>query len=185
MEPQPGDRWTYEIRDEITGDLKYTSTNIITDVTPAEISVRWENLGQPGVGYFVYDHSWNLKSGPTWKHSPNDGTGIKQPLKAGNSWKLQGNDLYGARGVSFKRAVTAKVAAEESVTTKAGTFDAFKIDTQISVRNVSDPTKKSEMSMTTWYAPSIDHWVRRISKTLSDGHVTENISTELVEYGRR
>src|SRR5437763_1885084 len=78
VQPLPGDRWTYEIRDEITCDLKYTSTNIITDVTPTEISVRWENLGNPGTGHFVYDHSWNLKIGPIWKYSPSDGTGIRQ-----------------------------------------------------------------------------------------------------------
>ena len=36
-EPQVGDHWTYEIRDEITGDLKSTSTQTITDVSATEI----------------------------------------------------------------------------------------------------------------------------------------------------
>ena len=44
-QPLLGDRWTYEVRDEITGNLKFTSTHLITDVTPSEISVRVEVLG--------------------------------------------------------------------------------------------------------------------------------------------
>ncbi len=183
--PLPGDHWTYEIHDDITGYLKFTTTNVITDVTANEISLRMENLGMPGVAYFVYDRSWNVKNSPIWKFSPSDGTGVSSPLKAGNTWKIQGNDLYAARGVSWKRSGTSKIAGEESITTKAGTFDTFKIETAINVRNANDPTKKSELAMTTWYVPSINHWVKRTSKTTSDGHVNEQTTTELVEYGRR
>ena len=40
-EPQPGDRWTYEVRDEITGSVTATRENVVTEVTPTEISVRF------------------------------------------------------------------------------------------------------------------------------------------------
>ena len=46
-QPLLGDRWTYEVRDEITGNLKFTSTQLVTDVTPSEISIRIETLGNP------------------------------------------------------------------------------------------------------------------------------------------
>ena len=184
-QPLLGDHWTYEVHDEITGNLKFTTTNLITDVTNTDISIRTENLGVPGVGFLVYDRNWNLKSSPTWKYSPNDGTGIRLPAKAGTTWKFQSNDLYAQRGISFQRTGSSKIVAEESVTTAAGTFNTFKIETSINARNANDPTKKFEFAMTTWYAPRIDHWVKRISKTLSEGHVSENTSYELGEYGRR
>jgi hypothetical protein len=38
-DPQIGDHWTYEVRDDVSGDLKATITHTITDITPAEISV--------------------------------------------------------------------------------------------------------------------------------------------------
>jgi hypothetical protein len=184
-QPLPGDHWTYEVHDEITGNLKFTTTNLITDLTATEISIRTENLGLPGIGFLVYDRNWNLKSNPTWKYSPNDGTGVKIPAKSGATWKFQSNDLSAQRGVSFKRSGSSKIVAEESITTAAGTFNTFKIETSIIARNANDPTKKFEFAMTTWYAPQVNHWVKRISKTLSDGHVSENTAYELVEYGRR
>jgi hypothetical protein len=183
--PLVGDYWSYELRDEITGTLKYTIMTVITDVTPGEIAIRAENLGYPGNGFYIYDHTWNLKNDPTWKFSPNDGTGIKPPLAAGSTWKFQGDQIYSGRGASFRRSGSSKVVAQESVTTSAGTFDTFKIETSINTRNVNDPSKKSDVVLTTWYAPAIDHWVKRTSKVSSNGHVDANISLELVDYGRR
>jgi hypothetical protein len=182
--PLVGDHWTYESHDEITGELKYTSTTVITDVTPNEIAVRVEFPGYPA-SFFVYDHSWNLKNSPTWKYTPSDGTGIKLPLTVGSAWKFQGDDLYSARGVSFRRSGSSKVVGEESITTGAGTFDTFKIETSINLRNVNDPTKTAQAIGTTWYAPSVDHWVKRTSKQSSNGHVDSSSRVELVEYGRR
>lgn len=186
MEPSlSGDHWTYEAHDEITGSLKYTTTNLVTDVTPTEIGVRTENIGTPGTGTLVYDHSWNVKSTSTWKYSPHDGTGIKLPLKVGAIWKIQSNDVLAARGLSLQRTGSTKVVAEESVTTGAGTFNTFRLETAITARSPADPTKKLNLAMTTWYAPSVNHWVKRNSKILLDGHVSENTVYELVEYGRR
>src|ERR1700730_8515531 len=74
--PLVGDHWTYEIRDEITGTLKFTTVHVVTQVSPNDIAIRTENLGNPGYGYLLYDHSWNLKDTSTWKYSPGDGTGV-------------------------------------------------------------------------------------------------------------
>jgi hypothetical protein len=56
-EPQPGDHWTYEIRDEITGTITATRENVVTEVTPTEISVRFRRLGSSEEGLNVYDRS--------------------------------------------------------------------------------------------------------------------------------
>ena len=45
-DPQIGDHWTYEVRDDVSGDLKSTITHTITDITPAEISIRLAVLGR-------------------------------------------------------------------------------------------------------------------------------------------
>ena len=50
-DPQVGDHWTYEYRDDITGDLKSTFTATITDISEKEISLRTNVLGNSNFGY--------------------------------------------------------------------------------------------------------------------------------------
>lgn len=184
-EPQTGDHWTYEFRDDITGDVKSTITNTVTDVSTSEISTRTALLGNPNTGYQTFDRSWNLINNGTWRYTPNDGTGIKAPLAVGKTWTFKSTDLNSTAGVSLKRSGTSKVLAQESVTTRAGTFDTLKVETTIQVQNANDPTKKAQVVQQTWYAPAIDHWVRRTAVSRSDGRIREKNTTELVEYGRR
>ena len=184
-EVQLGDHWTYELRDEISGDVKSTFTQTVTDVSSSEISIRATNLGNNNTGYLTYDRSWNLTSNGVWRYSPNDGTGVRLPLAAGKSWALKSTDTNSTAGVSFKRSGTVKVVAQESVTTRAGTFDTFKIETSYQSQNANDPTKKAQVVIQIWYAPLIDHWVKRSFVSRSDGRVRERSTVELVEYGRR
>lgn len=183
--PMPGDHWTYQIKDEITGELKRTNTLTVTDVTPTEVAVRVETLGSGTFGEYIYDHSWNLINSPLWKYSPNDGAGVKLPLAVGSSWKFQDSQINTQHGASFKSSGSSKVVAQESITTGAGTFDTFKIETTVTVRNANDPTKKGETLVTAWYAPAANHVVKTVSKVSANGHVDQDISTELVDYGRR
>ena len=41
----PGDRWVYEVKDEITGDLKRTTTVVVLDVSEKEINTRMSVRG--------------------------------------------------------------------------------------------------------------------------------------------
>ena len=66
-EPRPGDHWTYEVRDEITGTVSATRTSVVTEVTPAEISTRVNTLGKPDPGQIVFDRSWNILISGSWK----------------------------------------------------------------------------------------------------------------------
>lgn len=184
-EPLPGDHWTYETRDEITGAVKSTATYVVTEVSPKTISVRFNVLGHPNNGYMTFDRSWNLISNGVWRYAPNDGTGVRLPLAAGKTWRFHSNDVNSARGASFRRSGTAKVVGQESITTEAGTFDAFKIQTSVTTRNANDPTKKFHATFQTWYVPAIDHWVKRTYTLHSEGQLRENSSMELVEYGRK
>jgi len=184
-EPQVGDHWTYEMRDEITGDLKSTTTHTITDVSATEISIRFEILGKPGFGYQTYDRSWDIINNGTWRFTPNDGSGVRTPLAVGKSWSFKANDSNSTAGVSLKRTGTSKVTAKESITTRAGTFEAYKIETSIEMRNTNDPTKKFQTEQQVWYVPEINHWVKRTYVSRSYGRVRERGALEMIEYGRR
>jgi hypothetical protein len=184
LPPAVGDHWTYEIRDNISGDLKGDSTQTITDLKGDEISIQTHALGAPNSIYMVYDHLWDMKSNPVWKFSPNDGGGVKDSMKEGQTWDFKTTDVKDARAM-WKRTGTSKVRGEESVTTQAGTFTAIKYETTVHVRGAVDPTKKADMVVTTWYVPSVDHWVKRTEKTMSDGHVRNSMTVELVDFGRQ
>jgi hypothetical protein len=184
--PMVGDHWTYEVHDEITGEVKNTLTSTITDLTPTDIAVRMENQAySAGPTVFIYDRSWNLKSNPTWRFSPNDGTGIKMPLAVGQMWQFRSAQIRTGYGTAFRSVGSSKVVGTESITTDAGTFEALKIETSINARNANDATKHFESTVTTWYVPSINHWVKRTLKSAFNGRVQENDSMELVDYGRR
>jgi hypothetical protein len=184
-EPLPGDHWTYEVRDEITGTITATRTNVVTEVTPTEITVRFKIVGRSNEGFLVYDRSWNLLNSGSWKYSPNDGSGIRTPLTTGKTWAFQSNDVNAVNANNWKRSGNSKVVGQESVTTKAGTFETFKIETIYSTRNIDDPTRKDDVTSQIWYAPAIDHWVKRTFISRVDKHLRANNTIELVEYGRK
>ena len=102
-DPQPGDHWTYEVRDEITGTIIATRANVVTEVTPTEISVGFKIQGTPNEGLNVYDRSWNLIDNRPWKFSPNDGSGIRAPLTAGKTWTFGADEVNAANGNIWKR----------------------------------------------------------------------------------
>jgi hypothetical protein len=184
-DPQTGDHWTYEFRDDITGEVKSTLANTITDVSATDISIRIAALGNSNFNYVTYDRSWNRTSNDTWRFTPNDGSGIRLPLTVGKTWSVKATDVNASAGASWKRSTTSKVTAQETVTTRAGTFDTFKIEATYDFQSSKDPAKKFQEVVQLWYAPSIDHWVKQSSVTRSDGRVRNKSTTELVEYGRR
>jgi DUF3108-like len=184
-DPQVGDHWTYEIRDDITGDVKSTLTSTITDVTATDISIRNSVIGNSNYGYVNYDHSWNRTSNDPFRFTPNDGSGVRSPLAVGKTWSVRANDVNRTTGAGWKRSVASKVIAQENVTTRAGTFDTFKIEVSVDFQSTKDPTKKFQEVTQTWYAPAIDHWVKQSSVMRSDGRVRTRSSSELIEYGRR
>ena len=184
-EPLPGDRWTYEVRDEITGTIKETRTDVVTEVTPTEISTRIDISGKPNPGLITYDRSWNMLSSGPWKYSPNDGTGIRMPLSEGKSWNFEANEVNVGDGNGWKRSGKSKVVGQETVSTKAGTFETFKIETSFSARNVKDPTRRIDITVQLWYAPAVAHWVKRTHSQRAEKRLMVHNTIELVEYGRK
>src|SRR5262249_13031577 len=54
----PGDRWVYEVTDEITGDIKQTTTVIVLDVSEKEINTRVSTRGAASPRQIVFDRGW-------------------------------------------------------------------------------------------------------------------------------
>jgi hypothetical protein len=185
-EPLPGDHWTYEVRDEITGAVTATRENVVTEVTPKEVTVRYANLGtNNNDGLNIYDRSWNVLENRPWRFSPHDGSGIQAPLAVGKTWPVKTNNINSANGNVWKRSGISKVVGQESVTTRAGTFDTFKIETTFTGTNINNPNLKNEVTSLTWYAPAIDHWVKRTFVSRADKHLQTSTTLELVDYGRK
>lgn len=187
-EPLPGDHWTYDLRDEITGKVTATREYAVTEVTPTHISIRSRKAGASNNNddaFVVYDRSWNMVEGRPWRYSPNDGSGIQSPLAVGKTWPVRTNNINSANGAVWRRSGISKVVGEESITTRAGTFDTFKIETTFTGTNVNNPTMKNDVTSTTWYAPAIDHWVKRTFVSRANNHLQINNVYELVEYGRK
>jgi hypothetical protein len=186
-EPRPGDRWTYEIRDEIAGTIRMTREFVVTQITPTTIGTRYRSVGggKGEEGLAVYDRSWNLVEARPWRYQPHDGTGIQAPLEIGKTWPVRTNNINGANGNVWKRSGTSTVVGKENLTTKAGTFETFKIETVFTGTNVNNPTFKNQVTSLTWYAPAIDHWVKRTFVSRANGHLQINNVDELIEYGRK
>jgi hypothetical protein len=184
-DPQVGDHWTYDVRDDISGDVKSINTITVTDVSDSQISVRYTWAGHSNSDSRTFDRSWNLINYGVHRYSPNDGTGIQTPLAVGKTWPVKSTDINSTSGFITKHSGTSKVTAQESVTIPAGTFDTLKIETSYQVQNTNNVTDKAQVVMQTWYAPAIDHWVKRSLTTRYHGRVTANNTVELVDYGRR
>lgn len=183
-EPRPGDHWTYEIRDEIAGTVANTRTDTITEVTAEWIGVSYANE-KGKTGFSVFDRAWNLKNSNAMKYSPHNGLGFTQPLKLGASWDFKVEQTNIEKGFTWKWVGRSKVSAQEQITTKAGTFDTFKVETGYTFHPVRNPGLKSETVMQTWYAPAVDHWIRRTVTTRTDNLLRVNQRIELVAYGRK
>jgi hypothetical protein len=181
----PGDRWVYELKDEISGDLKSTTTVVVIDVSEKEINTRVSVRGAARPLQFVFDRDWNRIDDSIWKYRPSDGTGIRPPLQVGQDWRFENKATHFQNGTALSTSGQSKVVGEEQVTTAAGTFDAFKIETTMRLVNSNDQTKAAMVTSSWWYAPSINRWVRKTYTVKIEGRLRDSHTEELVEYSRK
>lgn len=179
-----GDFWSYEVKDEISGNVIYTRTIVVTDVTKNAIAARF-NAPRPGqFGSIEFDNLWNIVTSNAAKYSPNDGTGVHLPLKPEARWNFSSDVTY-ANGTVVKRVGASRMTGAETITTKAGSFETALIETSFATRNPVEPTRKMETSIRTWYSTDINHWVKRATVVKKNGLVYESETIELVDYGRK
>jgi hypothetical protein len=88
-------------------------------------------------------------------------------------------------GPPFAQAANPKKTAQEKVSTSAGTFDAFKLETVMRHVNSNDQTKVATVTSTLWYAPTINRWARKTYKIEQEGRLRESQTEELTDFSRK
>jgi len=73
---------------------------------------------------------------------------------------------------------------QETVTTPAGTFDTFKIEMRIQEINTADPSQLYQYENAMWFAPQVNHWVRRKFVTKIRNRTSQSTSEELTDFSR-
>jgi len=186
-EPEPvrvGDRWSYDIKDGATGDLRHAVTVVAVDINDKEITARTTIRGKDRPQTMVFDLDWGRIDDGAWKLRPS-GIGIKRPLQIGKEWRSDANAMNVQSGVAFRASGVAKVMAQEQVTTAAGTFDTYRINATVRMVNTRDQTKSSIWTFVFWYAPAVNRWVKRTTEAHFDGRLRDSYVEELTEYSRK
>lgn len=188
VDPGPiraGDRWSYDIKDGLTGDLKHAVTLVVTEIDQKEITTRVTVRGNNRPFTIVFDPGWSRIDDGTWKHRPSELTAVRTPLEVGKQWRSEGNSTNMHSGLVFRTAGSGKVTGQERVTVPAGTFDTFRVESMVRMTNTADQTKSSTITGVIWYAPAINRWPKRISEFRYEGRLRDSTIDELTEYSRR
>jgi hypothetical protein len=184
-EVRVGDAWVYEQKEGNTGLQLATYTSLIAEMSPKEIVTNVIFRGRNGSTLVVFDRDWNRMVNGIFKYTPNDGHGVHWPLAVGNNWQHEFTTSNTQTGVNTKSASLSKVVAQETVTTPAGTFETFKIERQIKEYVIADPSRYWDTQMLMWFAPQINHWVRRQFIVKQEKRTTSNTVDELVDIIRK
>jgi hypothetical protein len=188
VDPGPirvGDRWSYEVKDTLTGDLRPGTAVVVGDVNDKEITTRVTLGGRDGPPQtMVYDLDWGRIDDGAWRLHP-PGIGIKKPLQIGKEWRSDANGVHLQSGVTFRAEGVAKVVGQERITTQAGSFDTFRVDMTVRMINTRDQTRSQTWTFVVWYAPAVNRWVKKTSEWRGEGRVRDSFSEELTEYSRR
>jgi hypothetical protein len=185
-----GDQWTYELRDDISGELKLVVNLAVTDVADSEISarVRYTNVATNGEANAVqvFDRNWRQKdNGLTICRPACPGTGIPDNIAVGQTWAFSFESSKINAPATLMFAGEAKVASWERVTVANGlAFDAFKLVFDSAVTPVVN-NQKVEQHDELWYAPAANRYVKRRYETRLNGKLVEATLETLRDYRRR
>ena len=180
-----GDRWTYEVKDAATEDIRAVMTVVVVDIDDKEITTRVSSRGKDRPRTIVFDSQWAMLDDSVWKHRPAGLIGIRTPLQVGKTWRTETNATNMQNGTALRTSSVAKVVAQEKTTTQAGTFDTYRIETSVTQVNSKDATKSSRMAFVDWYAPAINRWVKRIFEVRAEGRVRDSAVEELTDHSRK
>jgi len=180
-----GDRWSYEVKDSLTGDLRPAMTVVVADVNDKEITTRIAVRGRERPQTAIFDPDWGRIDDGAWRLS-SPGIGIKKPLlQVGKEWRSDASGIHLQSGVTFRANGVAKVVGQEQVTTPAGSFDTYRVDMTVRMINTKDQTRSQTYTFMVWYAPAVNRWVKRTTEWRSAGRVRDSFSEELTEYSRK
>jgi hypothetical protein len=180
-----GDRWVYETRNEMTGFPQETYTEIVTETSPEEAIINLTFSGSDVSVLVTYDRGWNCIDNLIWKFTPDDGRGMKLPLSVGKTWEATFEARNTLSGMDLKGSSSSEVIARETITTSAGTFDTFKVEQHVRETDAAYPSTPKESQIVVWYAPDINHFVRRKILVKFAERTRGMRREELVEFTRK
>jgi hypothetical protein len=180
-----GDQWTYDRKNEITGIPQDTYTSTVTEITTQVIVTNVVVQGKKGSTINAFDRDWNVVASGPWRYKPHDGPGIRLPLEVGKEWRNEYYETNVLTSVKSKISSLTKVSGQETVTTPAGSFETFKIERQARAFNIAAPSFFTEHQVILWYAPEVNHWVRRTTLTKVQKRTRDSTSEELTAFSRK
>jgi hypothetical protein len=187
IDPRPirvGDRWSYDIKDDLTGDLRHAITVVVGEVNDKEITTLVTARGKDRPRTMVYDLDWGRIDDGVWMLRPS-GIGIRKPLQIGQEWRSDANGINLRSDQAFRAAGVAKVVGREQVTVPAGTFDTFRVEMTVRAINTRDQSILETWTFRVWYAPEVNRWVRRETAFRFEGRLRDSFSEELTGYSRK
>ena len=107
------------------------------------------------------------------------------PLQVGKEWRFENKPRTLIAGPQCSNSGQSKVVGRESITTSAGTFETFKVETTVRQVNANDQTKSATLTAALWYAPSVNRWVRKTHKVQIEGRLRDLQTEELTDYSRK
>ena len=187
---RPGDRWTYQWIDDITGETKFYQTFTLTEIKDGTFSVAISStpFGQSTstTGLLVYDSSWGLLDDGVWSRNSGDpGTGVRLPLEVGAEWQTHHVAVRKNPNQEWNVDTRSVVAAYEEVPLRFGlTYDAFRIETTETLTPAAGGAGAT-LKITLWYAPAVNRYVKRLVETRSKDRLQSRNLEMLTEYKRR
>lgn len=186
-----GDRWIYEIRDDITDELKIVTDYTVTEVTDSEIDtrVRYTNIANNNsetTGVQTFDLNWHTKDNGTVTFRPGlEDVGVPADLHLGKTWSYKYETMRVRPLAHFSFVGKAKVDSWEHVVVGNGlAFDAFKIVYESSVFPVVN-NRKFTSRVELWYAPAANRYVKRKYESRMNGKLADASEEILRDYRRR
>jgi hypothetical protein len=181
-----GDAWTYDLRDNVTGDLTGTVAIEVTKASDVAIETRVtqhkRDTNADSVSVEVFDARWRLTDiGKTLFKPYNDATGVPTDLEVGKSWSFKDEADRKGSTLKIEASGVGTVEAWERVTLPSGVaYDAFKID--VSLSSIAANSRKHETHSVIWFAPSVNRFVKRVDETRVNGKLQNATEQTLREY---
>ena len=178
-----GDRWTYRITNNLTGDSSVISELRVASTGPDEILVVSKRRGSGNENDNFFTSEWNERAVGAWVQDPHNGH-FKFPLKVGASHESTYESAQKATGIRGRMEKTVKVVGWEDVTVPAGKFRALKVEAKGTYRRLDQRAEGGWTSYTHWYAPGVKRWVKSTYAIGTRGPASPDTSTtiELVDF---
>lgn len=185
--PQPdikvGDRWTYQLLDNLTGEIKGSATLTIFEVTDTEIHQKVQIKTKAPINRVEYlDRQLNTIDNGVYQWKPSTSF-FRFPLTIGKEWSQQYESVAISHESKTRHNISAKVVAFEKVKVPAGEFDAFKIEYTIRSISTSDADRADSYTKTVrWYSPGVKQVVKQETESIMGGRTREKSGMVLTEF---